>query len=144
MHLHCPPCEAAFLARWHEASSVEELEEDEREPFLDPRAPSSGRAMCWPSGRLLRPESPPAPGSAGAWLRGGCIGPCRTGGSSVSAPTAHGGHSMQWAAASSRIPLGHLPHETLCLARPKDRCPAPSRDESPGVSTGTEQTAVSP
>lgn len=142
-HLPCPLCEAAFLARLAR-SSVEELEEDERELFLDPRAPPSGRAMCWPSARLLGPESPPAPGSAEAWLRGGCIGPCGTGGSSVSAPTAHGGHSTQWAAASSRILLGRLPHETLYLARPKDSCPARSRHASPGVSIGTEQTAVSP
>ena len=61
-HLPCPLCEAAFLARLAR-SSVEELEEDERELFLDPRAPPSGRAMCWPSARLLGPESPPAPGS---------------------------------------------------------------------------------
>lgn len=151
-HHACSSSERTFPARsvkqlsvpgWHEASSVEELEEDERELFLDPRAPPSGRAMCWPSARLLGPESLPAPGSAEAWLGVACIGPCRTGGSSVSAPTAHGDHSTQWAAAS-RILLGRLPHETLYPARLKDSCPARSRHASPGVSIGTEQTAVSP
>lgn len=76
-HHACSSSERTFPARsvkqlsvpgWHEASSVEELEEDERELFLDPRAPPSGRAMCWPSARLLGPESLPAPGSAEAWL----------------------------------------------------------------------------
>lgn len=122
---------------------MEAPEEDEREPFLDPRAPSAGRATCWPSTRLLGPESPPAPGSRGSLAPGvDASAPAGRGGSSVSAPTAHGGHNTQWAAPSSRITLGRLPHETL--SRPKNSCQARSRDASPGVSTGTEQTAVSP
>ena len=122
---------------------MEAPEEDEREPFLDPRARSSGWATCWPSTRLLGPESPPVPGSCGS-LAPGVDALAPAGRVDHQCPllqptvvTARSGQPLLRESPWAICPMRHSP----C---PKNSCPARSRDASPGVSTGTEQTAVSP